>query len=94
MTVEQLTDWKIQIFTHQQQVLKESQPQQTTLFDLAPVHCDPDLINPFSLQVHNSQFSIEERKQAIAFVSISLLTKHYRFCCMLGKPSNPRRNDG
>ncbi|MGL4499134.1 MAG: hypothetical protein ACRCU2_08730, partial [Planktothrix sp.] len=56
MTVEQLTDWKTQIFTHQQQVLKESQPQQITLFDLAPVHCDPDIINPFSLQVHNSQF--------------------------------------
>ncbi|MFM6358500.1 MAG: hypothetical protein ACKPH7_23260, partial [Planktothrix sp.] len=56
LTVEQLTDWKTQIFNHQQQVLKESQPQQTTLFDLAPVHCDPDCINPFSLQVHNSQF--------------------------------------
>lgn len=56
LTVEQLTDWKTQIFNHQQQVLKENQPQQTTLFDLAPVHCDPDCINPFSLQVHNSQF--------------------------------------
>ena len=56
MTVEQLTDWKTQIFTHQQRILTQQPPQQTTLFDLAPVHCDPDLINPFSLQVHNSQF--------------------------------------
>ncbi|CAD5985877.1 DNA helicase (plasmid) [Planktothrix rubescens NIVA-CYA 18] len=56
MTVEQLTDWKTQIFNHQQLILTQQPPQQTTLFDLAPVHCDPDLINPFSLQVHNSQF--------------------------------------
>ncbi len=56
LTVEQLADWKTQIFTHQQRILTQQPPQQTTLFDLAPVHCDPNEINPFSLQVHNSQF--------------------------------------
>ncbi|MFM6402679.1 MAG: hypothetical protein ACKPFF_38895, partial [Planktothrix sp.] len=56
LTIEQLSTWKSQIFNHQQQVLTQQSPQQTTLFDLAPVHCDPDCINPFTLQVYNSQF--------------------------------------
>jgi hypothetical protein len=45
MTVEQLTDWKTQIFNHQQRILAEQSPQQISLFDLAPVHCDPNEIN-------------------------------------------------
>lgn len=43
--------WKSDIATHQQRA-RESKPAfQGTLFDLTPVHSDPDKIDPFSLRL-------------------------------------------
>ncbi len=51
-----LVRWKSQIFNYQQGVKVSQPPQQATLFDLAPAHCDPDQIDPFSLQVRSLSF--------------------------------------
>jgi hypothetical protein len=42
MSQDALQHWKEKIFHYQQQVRYNQQPQQASLFDLAPVHCDLD----------------------------------------------------
>ena len=38
-------------------LVRESQPpQQTALFDIVPVHCHPDKINPFNLKLETIHF--------------------------------------
>ena len=44
-----LVQWKTRIAAHQQQI-KENQPVQGTLFDVAKAHFDPDKIDPFHLR--------------------------------------------
>ena len=44
-----LVQWKTRIAAHQQQI-KENQPVQGTLFDVAEAHVDPDKIDPFHLR--------------------------------------------
>jgi len=43
--------WKSQIFDYQQRTRESVPPQQTALFDIAPKHCNPELIDPISLPV-------------------------------------------
>ena len=56
MSQEYLIKWKSKIFNYQQKSLTRQSPQQTSLFDTAPTHCDVDNINPFELKLHSSQF--------------------------------------
>ncbi|BBD62996.1 hypothetical protein NIES2109_58460 (plasmid) [Nostoc sp. HK-01] len=51
MNAEALAGWKSRILTHQQQVRQNQPPQQTSLFDLSPNHCDLDAIDPLTLQL-------------------------------------------
>jgi hypothetical protein len=46
-----LVRWKSDIATHQQRARESKSAFQGTLFDLAPVHIAPDLIDPFSLRL-------------------------------------------
>ncbi len=55
MSSEALESRKQRIFEHQQSATA-SQPQQGTLFELAPNPCDPNNIDPFTLQLHNLSF--------------------------------------
>ena len=48
--------WKSQIAAHQQQVRESQPPQQTTLFEIAQVHCDPETIDPLTLQLQAMSF--------------------------------------
>ncbi len=56
MDKDALIVWKSRIFDYQKQVRESLPPQQTTLFDLIPTHCDPDSIDPFSLRLITMQF--------------------------------------
>ena len=56
MSQQALLKWKSRIFNYQQKTLKTEQPEQTSLFDVPPSHCDTNLINPFKLKLHSSQF--------------------------------------
>ena len=49
MSADVLVMWKFRIFTYQQRTRESVPPQQTTLFDLPPSHCDPDSIDPLTL---------------------------------------------
>ena len=51
-----LLKWKSQIATYQQRARNSRPALQTTLFDLAPVHSDPDAIDPFALCLHPMSF--------------------------------------
>ncbi|MCC5641204.1 GIY-YIG nuclease family protein [Nostoc sp. CHAB 5844] len=51
MSADALVQWKSRIIAHQQQVRQSQPPQQTALFDLTPKHCDPDTIDPLTLQL-------------------------------------------
>ena len=56
MDAQALVRWKSQIYDYQLRV-RESEPlQQTTLFEVVLTHCDPDEINPFSLQLQSMAF--------------------------------------
>lgn len=55
MNFEVLHSWKQRIFEYQQFAASE-QPLQATLFELAPNPCDPDSLDPFTLQLHNLSF--------------------------------------
>jgi hypothetical protein len=55
MSADALHQWKQRIFEYQQSA-SSSQPQQQTLFELAPDPCDTDTFDPFSLQLHNLSF--------------------------------------
>ncbi|MEH1799968.1 MAG: GIY-YIG nuclease family protein [Nostoc sp.] len=71
MSLEALLKWKSQIFEYQQKVRESKPPQQTALFDLAPNHCDPDAINPFTLPLQSMAFyrmPTDEGSAAIYFV--------------------------
>ncbi len=48
MDADALVQWKAQIAAHQQRTRETQLLLQTTLFDVAPAHCDPDKIDPFS----------------------------------------------
>jgi hypothetical protein len=56
MSADALAQWKAQIFEYQQQVRESQPPQQATLFDLAPAHCNPDQIDPFKLHLQPMAF--------------------------------------
>lgn len=51
MSTDALLKWKSRILTHQQQLRQAQPPQQTALFDLSANHCDPDAIDPLTLQL-------------------------------------------
>ena len=55
MSSEALHSWKQRIFESQQSASAE-QPQQQTIFELAPNSCNPDSLDPFALQIHNLSF--------------------------------------
>ncbi|MBD2341215.1 GIY-YIG nuclease family protein [Calothrix sp. FACHB-156] len=56
MSADALLKWKAQIFEYQQQVRESKPPEQVTLFDLAPAHCDPEAIDPFKLHLQSMAF--------------------------------------
>jgi hypothetical protein len=56
MDSQTFIQWKSRIFDHQQTILNSPPPQQMSLFDLKPNHCDPEQINPFSLRLQNWEF--------------------------------------
>jgi hypothetical protein len=56
MDAKTLVRWKSRIFDYQQRVKQSNHSQQTTLFDLAPAHTDPDVIDPFSLKLNTMHF--------------------------------------
>ena len=55
MSSQALHSWKQRILEHQQSQGAD-QPKQGTLFELAPNPCDPNNIDPFTLQLHNLSF--------------------------------------
>lgn len=56
MSLDALLKWKSQILDYQQRV-RETQPaKQVTLFDIAPNHCNPDAIDPFTLPLQSMAF--------------------------------------
>lgn len=56
MDAEALQQWKSRVFNYQKQVRESKPPQQVTLFDVAPSHCQADIINPFKLQLQSMAF--------------------------------------
>ncbi|MBD2255682.1 hypothetical protein [Nostoc parmelioides] len=56
MSADALQQWKSRIREHQQLVRTNQSPQQATLFDLAPTHCDPEAIDPFTLHLQPIAF--------------------------------------
>lgn len=56
MSKEALLKWKSRVFNYQQRTHSAKPPQQTSLFDPPKSHCDSELINPFELKLHHSQF--------------------------------------
>ncbi|MGI8501372.1 MAG: hypothetical protein ACR2LR_09545 [Hassallia sp.] len=57
MSADALVQWKSQIFDYQQRLRESQPPQQTTLFDVAPSHCDLDQIDPLTLQLRSLSFT-------------------------------------
>lgn len=56
MNAQELEGWKTQIISYQQKVRHQPEATQTTLFDLPPEHCDPDTVDPLSLQLQSMSF--------------------------------------
>ncbi|MEA5578715.1 GIY-YIG nuclease family protein [Anabaena sp. UHCC 0451] len=56
MDAQALEQWKSRLFTYQQRIRNSQAPQQVTLFDVAPSHCNPDAIDPFKLQLQSMAF--------------------------------------
>ncbi len=58
MNSDTLSNWKSQIFTHQQRARQSKHTLQTTLFDITLTHADLDAeaINPFNLPLHSISF--------------------------------------
>ncbi|MEM6399805.1 MAG: GIY-YIG nuclease family protein [Cyanobacteria bacterium P01_D01_bin.116] len=56
MNSEELQRWKTQIINYQQKARETPPPQQAALFDLPPDHCDPDKIDPLTLQLQSMAF--------------------------------------
>jgi hypothetical protein len=55
MSAGALQQWK-QLVLDYQQSAPSNQPEQQTLFKLAPDPCDSDALDPFALQLHNLSF--------------------------------------
>lgn len=47
MSQDALVQWKSQIFDYQQRMRETKPPEQVTLFNLLPSHCNPDKIDPW-----------------------------------------------
>lgn len=56
MDGDSLQNWKKKVFRHQQQAREVFTVQQTTLFDIVPMHCKADQIDPFSLLLQSMAF--------------------------------------
>lgn len=56
MSRDALLAWKQRIFNYQQEVRRQPQPVQTSLFEVNRPVWDADRIDPFSLRLHNWQF--------------------------------------
>lgn len=56
MSADALLKCKVQIFDYQQKITESKPLQQTALFDLAPNHCNPDAIDPFTLLLQSMAF--------------------------------------
>lgn len=56
MSKEGLEAWITRIYNYQQQIKNALSPQQFSLFDEQPVHCDVALIDPFSLPLTPMSF--------------------------------------
>jgi hypothetical protein len=56
MDAESLQQWKSQVFNYQKQVRESKPPQQTSLFELTPSHCNPEQIDPFTLHFQSMSF--------------------------------------
>lgn len=51
MSVEELAEWKGQIYNYQMRSRETPPAKQAALFDLLPNHCDPDQIDPLTIPV-------------------------------------------
>jgi hypothetical protein len=51
-----LEQWKLRVFTYQKQVREIKPPQQTSLFELIPIHCNSEEIDPFTLHFQSMSF--------------------------------------
>jgi hypothetical protein len=56
MNSEELQQWKAQILEYQMRSRTVPPSQQTTLIELPPNHCDPDPIDPLTLQLQSMAF--------------------------------------
>ena len=56
MSSDYLQEWKAKIFKHQQQARVNVPVEQIALFEIAPVDCDPNVINPFALPLQSLSF--------------------------------------
>lgn len=56
MTRDYLQKWKAQIYRHQQQARVNVPVEQIALFEIAPVHCEPNTIDPFNLPLQSLSF--------------------------------------
>lgn len=56
MNPEELEGWKTQIINYQQKVRQQPEATQTSLFELAPDHCNPDTIDPLKLHLQSMSF--------------------------------------
>lgn len=56
MGSQSLLEWKRAIAKYQGSITKAIPVTQTTLFEIAPNHCDPHSINPFALSLHPAEF--------------------------------------
>lgn len=56
MTSDSLLEWKAKIFKYQQQARANVPVEQIALFEVAPVHCEPNTIDPFNLPLQSLSF--------------------------------------
>jgi len=56
MDADFLNQWKSRVFTYQQNIRHTKPPQQTSLFELIPTHCNPEQIDPFKLHLQSMSF--------------------------------------
>jgi hypothetical protein len=56
MSAEELGQWKAQIYDYQQKTRIAPPTQQASLFDLPANHCDPERIDPLTLQLQSMAF--------------------------------------
>ena len=56
MSQEALIQWKTRIYEHQQRSRSTQPLEQSALFDVTPNHCDPEQIDPLTLQLDTLSF--------------------------------------